>query len=126
MAGAALGVYLLFGGLIAAVVISPIQNKLAGFAELAVVIQIFADVLSYLRLYALALAGAMMSATFNNLGAAAGPILGIGIIVVGHTINIALGIMGGIIHGLRLNFLEWYHYSFEGGGKMLNPLRLLT
>jgi V/A-type H+-transporting ATPase subunit I len=31
--------------------------------------------------------------------------------------------MGGVIHGLRLNFLEWYHYSFEGGGKRFNPLK---
>jgi V/A-type H+-transporting ATPase subunit I len=33
--------------------------------------------------------------------------------------------MGGTIHGLRLNFLEWYHYSFEGGGKPFDPLRKL-
>ncbi|EPP35519.1 putative V-type sodium ATP synthase subunit I domain protein [Chlamydia psittaci 84-8471/1] len=31
--------------------------------------------------------------------------------------------MGGVIHGLRLNFIEWYHYSFDGGGKLLHPLK---
>ena len=42
------------------------------------------------------------------------------------TINIALGIMSGVIHGLRLNFIEWYHYSYTGGGKLFNPLKKLT
>jgi len=31
--------------------------------------------------------------------------------------------MSGVIHGLRLNFIEWYHYSFEGDGKLFNPLK---
>ena len=56
----------------------------------------------------------------------AGWIFGILIIIVGHTINITLSLIGGIIHGLRLNFLEWYRHCFEGGGKMLKPLRLFT
>jgi len=33
--------------------------------------------------------------------------------------------MGGVIHGLRLNFIEWYHYSFDGDGKLFDPLKLL-
>jgi V/A-type H+/Na+-transporting ATPase subunit I len=124
-AGAAVGLQILGIGIIAAVVISIVQNRLKGLAEIATVIQIFADVLSYLRLYALALAGGMMAATFNQIGASAGIVLGSVIILIGHVVNLGLAIMGGIIHGLRLNFLEWYHYSFEGGGKMLNPLKLL-
>ena len=46
------------------------------------------------------------------------------VILIGHLINMSLSIMGGTIHGLRLNFLEWYQYSFEGGGRLFNPLRL--
>jgi len=38
-------------------------------------------------------------------------------------LNMVLSVIGGIIHGLRLNFIEWYHYSFDGGGKQYNPLR---
>jgi V/A-type H+-transporting ATPase subunit I len=87
-------------------------------------VQIFGDVLSYIRLYALALAGMMVASTFNNLGISVGIIGGIFIILFGHLTNVSLSIMGGVIHGLRLNFLEWYHYSFEGGGRLFNPLRL--
>ena len=39
--------------------------------------------------------------------------------------NLGLGLMSGIIHGLRLNFLEWYHYCFEGGGRLFKPLKRL-
>lgn len=102
------------------------QHKLLGIFEPMAVIQIFADILSYLRLYALGLAGAIVGVTVNGFAEDAGPILAIIPLVIGHLINIVLAIMGGVIHGLRLNFLEWYHYSFEGGGKRYNPLRKLA
>ena len=54
-----------------------------------------------------------------------GLVVGSVVILAGHSINIALGTMGGVIHGLRLNFIEWYHYSFEGEGRLFNPLRKL-
>ncbi len=89
------------------------------------VIEVFADVLSYLRLYALALAGSIMANTFNSFGLNMPIAIGIVVIIVGHSLNIVLSVMGGVIHGLRLNFLEWYHYSFEGEGKKHKPLALL-
>jgi V/A-type H+-transporting ATPase subunit I len=93
--------------------------------ELTNGIQVFSDVLSYLRLYALALAGIVMADTMNTtLGIDLGVIMTIFVILVGHTINIALSSMSATIHGLRLNFLEWYRYSFDGGGRLFNPLRL--
>ncbi len=119
------GERLLYGGLIAAPIIAIIQHRLSGLHEIMNVIQIFADVLSYLRLYALGLAGMIMANTFNQIGISLGLGIGFLVIIVGHGMNIILGIMGGVIHGLRLNFLEWYHYCFEGGGKKFNPLRLL-
>lgn len=127
--GAEIGYELLLGGMGVAVVLGLIQHKLSGMAELMNIIQVFADVLSYLRLYALGLAGAMMSSTFNDIGGAltGGSMTfaaGIFIILVGHIVNFVLSLMGGVIHGLRLNFLEWYHYSFEGGGKLFAPLKL--
>ncbi len=125
VAGGRIGLELLFGGFAGAVVLALIQKKLEGLAEIMVVIQVFADVLSYLRLYALGLAGAMMSATFNRMGEGVGFTVGFLVILVGHGVNFTLGIMSGFIHGLRLNFLEWYHYSFEGGGKIFKPLALV-
>jgi len=120
-----LGIELLGGGVVVAIITSLIQNKWKGLAEVVTSIQIFADVLSYVRLYALGLASMILASTFNELGESVGLVGGVLIALIGHSINITIGIMGGVIHGLRLNFLEWYHYSFEGGGKMFNPLRIL-
>ena len=113
----------MYVGLILAVGIAIFRHKLLGLLEASNLIQIFGDVLSYLRLYALGLAGSLLTATMLDLAASVPFVFGLIILLLGHAVNIVLGIMGGIIHGLRLNFLEWYHYSFEGGGRMFNPLR---
>ncbi|MBT3394431.1 MAG: V-type ATP synthase subunit I [Waddliaceae bacterium] len=123
--GAEAGLHLIWGGIGLAALLAIAQRRLMGILEITNVIPVFSDVLSYLRLYALGMAGAMMSGTFNDIGMSMALIPGIAVIVLGHGINIVLSIMGGVIHGLRLNFLEWYHYSFEGGGKRLKPLSLL-
>lgn len=117
------GLYLVYGGIALAVIIALFRHKWFGLLEASNVIQIFGDVLSYLRLYALGLSGALLTATMNDLAGSVPFVFGIIILLFGHVVNITLGIMGGVIHGLRLNFLEWYHYSFEGGGKVYNPLR---
>lgn len=121
----AYGEMILYAGLILAIVLSLIQNRLHGLHEIFNSIQIFGDILSYLRLYALALASMIMAATFNEMAVSMGWIAGFFVILVGHSVNIILGAMAGVIHGLRLNFLEWYHYCYEGGGKLFNPLRLI-
>ncbi|NGX39315.1 MAG: hypothetical protein KR126chlam1_00641 [Chlamydiae bacterium] len=122
---ATIGIQLLYGGMGTAVVLALFQRKLKGLGEITQVIQIFADILSYLRLYALALASTIMARTFNEMGANIGLVIGSVVIIAGHSINLLLGTMGGVIHGLRLNFIEWYHYSFEGEGRLFNPLRKL-
>ena len=124
--GAHDGLYLIFGGIGIACVIAIIKHKFLGVFEVMTMIQIFADVLSYLRLYALGLAGAIMTGVINEMMASTIFVVGILVSIVGHIINMVLSIMGGVIHGLRLNFIEWSHYSFEGGGKDFKPLRKLT
>ncbi|PIS03146.1 MAG: V-type ATP synthase subunit I [Chlamydiae bacterium CG10_big_fil_rev_8_21_14_0_10_42_34] len=119
------GEQMLYTGLGLVLVISLLMKKKWGaLHELTNAIQVFADVLSYIRLYALALAGMIMASTFNELGLEAGFVGGFFIIIIGHITNLTLTIMSGVIHGLRLNFLEWYHYSFEGGGRLFDPLRI--
>lgn len=90
------------------------------------------DVLSYLRLYALGLAGAMLGFAFNDLGKmvlgdghSIGPWIGfILIVVIGHTLNIAMCALGAFVHPLRLNFLEFFKNSgYEGSGRNFNPLK---
>lgn len=119
------GFYLMIGGVSLAVIIAIFKSKLLGILEVMTSIQIFADILSYLRLYALGLSGAIVGATINETAGGLPIVFGALLIFAGHIVNILLSVMSGTIHGLRLNFLEWYHYSFEGGGKMFNPLRKL-
>lgn len=87
------------------------------------------DVLSYLRLYALGLAGAKLGEAFNAIGAQALGNGGIGwipfilIVVIGHVLNIAMCVLGAFVHPLRLNFLEFFKNSgYEGSGRKYNPL----
>ena len=119
-----LGLIGIEAGIALVVILSFIRRKFKAFLEVAGIIQLFADALSYLRLYALGLSSMILASTMNMLAGKVPWFLGIGILLIGHTVAFALGIMGGVIHGLRLNFIEWYHYSFEGDGKLLNPLKL--
>lgn len=123
--GGEVGLQLMAGGIIFAWLGSVVKNGWTGIFEVTTLIQIFADVLSYLRLYALALAGAIVSVTVNEIAGGIPILFAVLLLIVAHAINILLATMSGVIHGLRLNYLEWYHYSFEGGGKQFNPLKLL-
>jgi V/A-type H+-transporting ATPase subunit I len=109
---------------------NPLVRVAEGLQGLLGIVQIFSDVLSYLRLFALGVATVYIAQTFNILaGSVSGslPVLGYvfaGIILfIGHTLNIGLAIMGGVIHGLRLNFLEWYRWCFEGDGLEYKPFQ---
>ena len=91
---------------------------------------ILGDVLSYIRLYALGLAGGMLGAAFNNLG---GMVLGsnptwqwlpfVLIILIGHALNFAMSCLGAFVHPLRLTFVEYFKNSgYEGKGLEYSPL----
>jgi V/A-type H+-transporting ATPase subunit I len=126
-----------FGGALAVVFLTsagtfqPLKLIAGGLGGLYSMVQFFSDVLSYLRLFALGLAGSLLAQTFNGLAldiwksGIAGMVFAVVIFLLGHTVNLALCIMSGVIHGLRLNFLEWYRWSFDGDGKAFKPFRLL-
>ena len=95
-----------------------------GFLAITHVTKLFGDVLSYMRLFALGLASASLATTFNALaGEIAHGLSGIGILfailvlLFGHTINIALGILSGVVHGLRLNYIEFFGWALAGEGQ---------
>ena len=90
------------------------------------------DLLSYLRLYALGLAGAMLGFAFNSIGQMAlgdgssvGGCIGfILIVLIGHTLNLAMCALGAFVHPLRLNFLEFFKNSgYETSPRNYTPLQ---
>ncbi len=128
------GVVLLVGGLIAVFLFSserPVAKPLDyllrgldGLQSLMGIMGAFGDVLSYMRLFALGLASASLAQTFNNLATGVhdalpglGLLIAILILVIGHMLNIALSLMSGVVHGLRLNFMEFYKWGLPEEGK---------
>jgi V/A-type H+/Na+-transporting ATPase subunit I len=112
---------------------NPILRILIGLNGALGVVQLLADCLSYMRLFALGLATMYMCQTFNMLAEMPykglpyiGFIPAVLILVFGHAINLLLGVMGGVVHGLRLNFLEWYRWCFEGDGLPFKPFRKIA
>ena len=112
---------------------NPLLNVGAGLWETYnTVTGLMGDVLSYLRLYALGLAGGMLGGTFNTL---AGMTLGIPvpglnfllfavILLIGHALNLALSCLGAFVHPLRLTFVEYFKNSgYEGSGRTYHPLK---
>ena len=90
---------------------------------------LLSDVLSYLRLYALGLAGSLLGSAFNDLAVMVRGDGGFGwvffvlLLIVGHTLNIAMAGLGAFVHPLRLNFLEFFKNSnYEGSGRKFSPL----
>lgn len=94
-----------------------------GLLGLTGLTKLFGDLLSYLRLFALGLASASLAGTFNQLAVdihAAHPGIGLlfaGLILLfGHSINILIGIMSGVVHGLRLNYIEFFGWGLTEEG----------
>ncbi|SEH05669.1 V-type ATP synthase subunit I [Candidatus Venteria ishoeyi] len=96
--------------------------------ELTNITKLFGDILSYLRLFALGLASSSLAVTFNQLAdqvydavPGLGLLLAILILILGHSINLALGIISGFVHGLRLNFIEFFNWSISAEGYPFRP-----
>ncbi len=96
---------------------------LDGLLALTRVTSAFGDVLSYMRLFALGLAGSSLALTFNRLAEdlatglpGPGLFLAMLLLLLGHSLNLALCLMSGVVHGLRLNFIEFFNWGLAGEG----------
>ncbi len=111
---------------------NPLKNIGSGLWETYnTVTGLLGDVLSYLRLYALGLAGGMLGKAFNDIAAMTlgDGSFGIGwfafaiILVIGHALNLAMCCLGAFVHPLRLNFLEFFKNSgYDGKGRGYKPI----
>ena len=128
-----IGYILIIGGMGAVFILSgnrkiksPVDyfwRGLEGILALFNITRLFGDVLSYLRLFALGLASASLAFTFNSLAntimeAIPGPglLLAILILFLGHGLNLFLSVLGAVVHGLRLNYIEFNNWALSDEG----------
>jgi V/A-type H+-transporting ATPase subunit I len=109
--------------------IKGIMNSFANFLQLFLdVVGTFSDIMSYVRLFAVGLASVKIAETFNQLGAQMSEgwliIFGVLIVIIGHTMNIVLGLMAILVHAVRLNILEYSgKVGVEWSGFKYEPFR---
>jgi len=109
------------------------KSILASFANIVSVflgvVNVFADIVSYIRLWAVGLAGVAISQTVNNM---ANPMFahfamfaaGVFLVVFGHGLNMMMSVLSVIVHGVRLNVLEFSgHLGMEWSGYKYEPFK---
>jgi V/A-type H+-transporting ATPase subunit I len=104
------------------------------------------DILSYTRLAALGLSGALVGMVFNLLAklvwdpvgslfssggigylwGAVALVGAIGVFVVGHVFNVVINLLGAFVHPARLQYVEFFSKFYEGGGRPLAPFKFVT
>ncbi len=92
---------------------------------------VFADIVSYIRLWALGLAGSSLASIINNMASGMfKPIFmagaGVLLLVFGHTLNVVLNVLSVVVHAVRLNILEFScnHLGMQWSGIKYEPFRV--
>ena len=106
----------------------PLNRIGTGLLALAGITGAFGDILSYLRLFALGVASASLAVAFNDMSAqihqsmpGVGLFFAILVLILGHSLNLLLGISSGVIHGMRLNVIEFFNWALKEEGKIFQP-----
>jgi len=95
-------------------------------------ISAFSDIISYIRLFAVGLASLAIAQSFNgmaigineSIGGIGGPVAAAVVLFLGHTLNLAMGALSVIVHGVRLNMLEFSgHLGMEWTGVAYAPFQ---
>ena len=89
------------------------------------------DILSYSRLLALGLATGVIASVINQMGSmmgggVVGAIVFILVFILGHTLNLAINVLGAYVHTNRLQFVEFFGKFYEGGGSAFKPFSTPT
>ncbi len=89
------------------------------------------DILSYSRLLALGLCTGVIATVVNTLGCIPGnkivkAVLLFFVFIFGHTVNMAINLIGTYVHTNRLQYVEFFSKFYEGGGRSFTPLKINT
>lgn len=108
-----------------AIVLLYLGEGIKGLVELP---SLFSNIISYARLMAIGLASVELAivinefaAVFISSGTITGVISAVLLMVIGHTINIGVGILGSFLQSLRLHYVEYFSKFFEGGAIRYKP-----
>lgn len=90
------------------------------------------DILSYSRLLALGLCTGVIATVINMLGTelvsntVMKAVVLVFVCLFGHTLNIAINLIGAYVHTNRLQYVEFFSKFYEGGGRSFTPLKINT
>lgn len=97
------------------------------FTEFLNTISAFGNIMSYIRLFAVGMASLAIAQSFNNMAAGFdGPLIVVAafIMVIGHALNVVMGLLSVVVHGVRLNLLEFSgQLGMEWAGIAYDPFK---
>lgn len=98
-----------------------------GFGAVYGLINLMSDILSYARIFGLMLSGMIIANTFNDIAmqlmtGPLGYVMGAIVLVLGHSFNLAMGVLGAYIHDSRLQYIEFFGKFYTGEGEKFTPL----
>jgi len=131
--------YCLFGAILMPELIYPLMGGLVFFIILLIIgegtlalLEIFtliSNIVSYTRLLAIGLSSVGIALAINSIATDIlipsgifGIMLAVLLLVVGHTGNLALGIIASFLHSIRLQYVEFFTKFYKGGGVKFTPL----
>ena len=108
-----------------------VMKFLKGVLSLYDIVSYLSDLLSYSRIMALGLSGAIIAQVVNLIGTLGGPtvtgfIVLILAMVLGHTLNLALNLLGAFVHTARLQYIEFFGKFYIDGGEPFKPAAVPT
>lgn len=110
---------------------NPVKRILKGLYSLYNVTAYLSDILSYSRLLALGLATGVIASVVNKMGSmVGGGVIGAIaftiIFILGHSMNIAINMLGSYVHTNRLQYVEFFGKFYSGGGRKFTPFSAAT
>lgn len=104
-----------------------VKGVLKGLYDLYGATSYIGDLVSYTRLMALGIAGGSIAVAFNtiigSLPLAARLTVGVVLAVVLQALNLFLSLLGAYVHGIRLQYVEFFGKFYSGGGRKFSPFK---